>query len=333
MKYGLALDCIFRQCEAFRDGSNLEQVFGFLRSIDVRTVEINAFKRFEFDDEIYEKKLRFLGKLQDMSVTLHNGAHELCSLDEDERLATVRRICAEIELNARFFQPELIVLHPGPPTATEEQRRERYARLRESTLPILECCERHGVKIVYENMRHQYPLPDYPSLIALLGEEEFQRVLKEEPLRAFPRVGGLISRLLEFVRSFGTEMIGLCIDTGHTNISEGEALPEKIRESGPTLYHVHTSDNFGINDNHLPPGSADIDWQAVYAALEEIGYPGAVLLEMTAKFEDPGDYTTENILAIVRADHDHYCARGARELSLDEESGRTCKRLRAEGPR
>ena len=333
MRYGLALDCIFRACEAFRNGGNLDRIFQVLRSLNVRTVEINAFRRFEFDEDVYEKKLRFLSSLTDISVTLHNGNHELSSLDNDLRLKHVRLVCSQIEFNARFFQPELIVLHPGPPIATDEQRAAMYARLRESTLPILDCCQEHGVKLVYENMRCQYPTPDNPQLRALLGEDEFNRVLEEDPMKPFPRLGGNIARLLEFVRSFHTPAIGLCIDTGHAHISEGDALADGVRLCGKHLFHVHTSDNFGINDNHLPPGMGKINWKTFYAALHKIAFPGTVLLEITPTSAEPAELTTERILALVEEDCKHFSARGDYPLHLDEDTAILCERLKQEGPR
>jgi sugar phosphate isomerase/epimerase len=333
MKYGLALDCMFRSCEAFRDGSNLEQVFERLRSLGIDTVEINAYRRFEHDEDIYERKLRLLGSMPDITVTLHRGNHDLSSLDEDRRLEQVRVVCSVIEYNARFLQPHLIVLHPGSPTASQEEVDRRYDQLRKSTLPILDCCEKHGVRLVYENMRLQYPTPGNGELTQLLGEEELSRVLAEEPMRAFPRVGSYISRLLAFVRSFDTDRIGLCIDTGHANISEGKALPDKIKECGPTLHHVHTSDNFGINDNHMQPGAANVDWRAFYAALEAIDYQGIVMLEITPKFQDPADLTTEGILQLVEEDHKHFVARGDCLPQLDPETVRLQDIWRHEGPK
>ena len=96
---------------------------------------------------------------------------------------------------------------------------------------------------------------------------------------------------------------------------------------------VLQQDDFGINDNHLQPGTADVEWRSLYAALEAINYPGAVLLEIVPPFQDPADATTENILRIVEEDHKHYMARGDCSPHLDPDTLQLRGAWRQEGPR
>ena len=65
----------------------------------------------------------------------------------------------------------------------------------------------------------------------------------------------------------------LLLDVGHTHVNTrkdrmGEFLDDPV--VGSRLAHVHASDNNGLGDLHLPPGTGNIDWPAVFAALREI---------------------------------------------------------------
>ena len=332
MRYGLALDCIFRECEAFKTMTRFDEAIRRVRGLGVETIEIEVHRRYEYTDETWERKLALLSSEAGLTVTLHHGDPKISSLDNDVRLESVSGVCSGIERTTRFLQAELIVLHPGGPVADEAERERRYERLGESTREILDACAEHDVKVAYENMRFQYPLPDYPGLVRLVGERELERLVREEPMRAFPRVGSSTPRLLEFVRSFDTDALGVCIDTGHANISEGRALPERIRLCADKLHHVHTSDNFGINDDHLPPGMADIDWHATYAALEDIGYGGTVLLEIIPRSGGASGVAVEDVLRLVERDVAHFRARGRAPLPLRTEEEALAERLKRQGP-
>jgi sugar phosphate isomerase/epimerase len=308
MNYGVALDCLFRDNDDFKKGVNLEEILDCFKTINVNTVEINSYRRFEIDQNIYDRKLRLLGEQNDFEITLHNGNHNLSSLDEEKRENQIKAVIEQLEYNRRFLNPELIVLHPGDPVLDDNDRDKRYAVLRESSLKLLEYCSKYNIKIVYENMRDQYPTPENMQLIDILGRDEFERVFKEEPNRRFPRLGGRISELLKFVRSFNSDLIGLCIDTGHANISEGNRMNQLIEECGKTLWHVHTSDNFGRNDDHLPPGAATIDWEKFYQSLNNINYAGTVLLEIVSKFKK---CSTTELLNIIKEDNKLFNANGS----------------------
>ncbi|MFH1416367.1 MAG: sugar phosphate isomerase/epimerase [Elusimicrobiota bacterium] len=64
-----------------------------------------------------------------------------------------------------------------------------------------------------------------------------------------------IEEMIDIAREFGT---GICLDTGHANISGmGAVLAEEVIEKTEEL-HLH--DNFGEKDEHLPVGDGNIDW-------------------------------------------------------------------------
>ena len=74
--------------------------------------------------------------------------------------------------------------------------------------------------------------------------------------------------------------IGICWDTGHGNIS-AQAQYESLKLVSPRLKMLHINDNYAEDDLHLAPFLGTVDWQAVSKALHEIGYHGAINLEVT----------------------------------------------------
>jgi sugar phosphate isomerase/epimerase len=74
--------------------------------------------------------------------------------------------------------------------------------------------------------------------------------------------------------------IGLNIDTGHAQI-HGMQPAEAIRLMGKRLLTTHLQDNFGKNDDHLPPGCGTIDWPATLDALREVQYQRMLMVEIS----------------------------------------------------
>jgi len=80
---------------------------------------------------------------------------------------------------------------------------------------------------------------------------------------------------LELLDAVGLPSVRLMVDTFHMNIEE-PSIPGAIRQAAPYLAHVHFADS-----NRRAPGWGHLDFQAVAAALREIGYNRAIGLEMT----------------------------------------------------
>ncbi len=71
---------------------------------------------------------------------------------------------------------------------------------------------------------------------------------------------------------------GVLIDTGHA-LWVGEDLPIAVRQVGDRLKHVHLGDTPGPVEADLPPGWHH-DFTAFMRAIDEIGYRGAMALDM-----------------------------------------------------
>lgn len=67
--------------------------------------------------------------------------------------------------------------------------------------------------------------------------------------------------------------VGLLYDTFHAHIEEKDQAAA-IRTAGRHIRHFHSCEN-----DRGTPGSGQVDWPAVFPALREIGYDGALVIE------------------------------------------------------
>ncbi|HYX88257.1 MAG TPA: sugar phosphate isomerase/epimerase family protein [Gaiellaceae bacterium] len=78
--------------------------------------------------------------------------------------------------------------------------------------------------------------------------------------------------------------VGLHLDVAHANLlrlaGEPNRTVELLAAFGDRLLHVHVSDNFGVEDLHLPLGAGSIDWPVVIAALKRARWDGTVTIEI-----------------------------------------------------
>ena len=122
--------------------------------------------------------------------------------------------------------------------------------------PYIEAAKKAGVRIAVENMI------------------DFGR-------RHRRYCAGDIYELIDLVDTINDPDVGMCIDTGHANIS-GMRAADAIRAAGKRLIAIHANDNnskAGL-DQHLLPFFGDIDWPAVMQALADIGYTGHFTYEI-----------------------------------------------------
>ena len=66
------------------------------------------------------------------------------------------------------------------------------------------------------------------------------------------------------LKEYPADVVGLCYDSGHGNISWSETPPiglEKIEAHKERLFALHLHDNDGHGDQHQPPFFGTIDWE------------------------------------------------------------------------
>jgi len=87
----------------------------------------------------------------------------------------------------------------------------------------------------------------------------------------------------DFVRSFHSDYVRVCIDLNHSNIKED--LAHVAKNCDGIIAHIHVSDNHGLEEEHLPPGKGIIDFPRAFKALRKAGYTGPLNLEVNCPVE------------------------------------------------
>ena len=114
---------------------------------------------------------------------------------------------------------------------------------------------------------------------------------------AIENCGENIDELLAIIDAVDSDSLGVCLDTGHLNLINGDQ-GEFIRKCGSKLLALHIADNLGANDDHMLPCSVGtVDWNDVISALKEIGYKGLF------NFEVPGERNCSPDIRLAKLDY------------------------------
>jgi len=104
--------------------------------------------------------------------------------------------------------------------------------------------------------------------------DEFSIDLALEPLNRFETFFmTTVDEASRFCAAVGHPRIGILLDTFHTNIEEKD-VPNAFLSANGQLKHVH----IGENDRGIP-GTGHTDFSGILKALEQIGYPGSLVIE------------------------------------------------------
>ncbi len=214
-----------------------------------------------FCQDGYKEYAMEIRKAADNAGIVCNQAHAPfpSSVGDPEKDAAIyQQIIRAMEI-ASIAGAAIIVVHPlqhltyatpGNPEILEEMNIAFY----KSLIPY---CEQFGIHVAVENMWQ------YDSRQACIVDSTCSRA--EEFCRYIDRVNS-------------SWIVG-CLDIGHVPLV-GEDLPRIIRMLGRNrLKALHVHDNNLTQDSHALPYTMSIDFDAVTAALKEIGYTGDVTFE------------------------------------------------------
>lgn len=96
-----------------------------------------------------------------------------------------------------------------------------------------------------------------------------------------------VEELLSLVTKLSPDHFGICLDTGHLNLTEKNPR-HFILAAGKYLRALHIADNEGETDQHLMPyGRGNVDIAAVVQALREIDYHGYFNYEIPGERKAP----------------------------------------------
>jgi sugar phosphate isomerase/epimerase len=98
---------------------------------------------------------------------------------------------------------------------------------------------------------------------------------------------GSAAQMCDLLAALDSPLVGVNLDIGHV-VCAGEDPAEAVRALRGRIWNVHLEDIRGRIHEHLIPGEGDVDFRAVFSALEETGYDGFVTLELYPYADDPG---------------------------------------------
>ena len=220
--------------------------FPFLKGVELlyeagyRTIEIS---RKNPDTGKEKKILNDMGiKVWSIHGTLGNGS---ASLSEDERKKAVASEYLRME-DTSVFAPCPYVVH----YLHRYNNREHGVAFRKSLEELHEKAIELGLNIAVETVPYK------------------PRMNERHPFSV---------EIAEFVRSFKSPNLSLCIDINHSNINEN--LEDVARNCKGVISTIHVSDNHGEWEDHLPPGEGIIKLPGVLRELRNCGYSGPCNIE------------------------------------------------------
>ena len=167
------------------------------------------------------------------------------ALNEEDRKAVVRRICALIRSHADMMAPH-VTLHASnePPLAEHPARMDQVCRSIEEMIPLAE--ELHfSVNVEY-----------------------------------LPRtcIGNCAAELQNIMRRFNPEHVGICMDVNHV-MDRWREVPDIIAELAPRIRTFHINDYDGIDEMHWFPGQGILDWPAIMREIRKIDHDVLLIFE------------------------------------------------------
>ena len=179
---------------------------------------------------------------------VYGPGRNLVSADAAERAATAAYVRTLIDAAARLGSP--VVGGPAYGAVGKTPAADPAARRRERDLAAAEL----------------------RPLAAYAGERGVRLAL--EPLNRFETdLINVVEQGLALVEAVGSIHLGLHLDTFHMHLEERDSAAA-IRRAGDRLFHFHACEN-----DRGVPGRGQVAWPAVAAALTDVGYDGAVVIE------------------------------------------------------
>jgi sugar phosphate isomerase/epimerase len=249
----------FGSCNEMFEGWDLERQFRFLAETGYKGIELAPFTIAKSVTEVppaRRSEIASLARRYGVEVIgLHwllVGPDGMYITDPDaevrrrtvEYLKELMRFCADVEGKVMVFgSPKQRNVQPG---VTREQARDWLIEGFSAALPV---AEQAGVTLCLEPL----PPPDCNFIQTT-----------REAIDVIDAIHHPNLRLVLDVKS-------MCGEQALT----GDAIPDIIRRAAPYVGHVQANDaNLGY------PGSGDVDFVPIFAALKEVGYDGFVSIEV-----------------------------------------------------
>jgi sugar phosphate isomerase/epimerase len=259
----------------------------FENSVDISKNEINCIKNSGFDfieissfHCVSPEMLAYIKNLGMKISSIHSNFLQtnLSSLDEVSRSGSLQILKSNI-LTAKSLGADIVVVHPGGWSIDKSSLNAKINNVISSFAEIANFANLNDVRVAIENLPPEFMCDCIEDMHRVLNG--VRRIIRDR------------------------DSIGICLDTGHANLSN--MLPEYISAFGKDIITMHMHDNEGYkggnrakaeDDMHNIPGSGSIDWKDVYKNLYKNGYGNMLILELTASHKS--EKNIEKILTKAR---------------------------------
>ena len=212
---------------------------------------------YEMNQPNYRETAQHLRRVADECGIVCNQSHapfHSSTADPEETAAIFRKIVRAMEI-ASILGAKIIIVHPKQHLlykGNEETLKQMNLEFYRDLIPY---AQKFNIKVAVENMWQFYE--DRINYSTCAKPEEFVSYLDE----------------------INSEWIVGCLDVGHTAIVN-EDLPNMIHALGSKrLQALHVHDTDFVSDQHTLPFMSKMDFEAICAALADIGYEGDITLE------------------------------------------------------
>lgn len=209
----------------------------YLNFINENRINLEIFFSASHLDNIKENDMAILlEKLQySPSFTLHAPFMDLSpgAVDKRIRKVTLERFLQVFKV-AEALKPKIVVFHSGYEKWKYAHRIDIWIEGSLKTWgPCLKRATEIGTKIAIENI-----FEDEPTNLRLLMEK------------------------------IGSELFGICFDTGHCNLFTRVPLEEWLQQLKPYIIELHLHDNNKTFDDHLAIGDGTFDFDTLFTNLK-----------------------------------------------------------------
>jgi sugar phosphate isomerase/epimerase len=97
-----------------------------------------------------------------------------------------------------------------------------------------------------------------------------------------------------FLGKVDSPWLGANLDIGHSYVAR-ENIKEVVESLADKIFHVHLEDISGRKHFHLVPGQGDIDFDAIFSALQSQSYKGYVTVELYSYPGNPAEIAAQAI--------------------------------------
>jgi sugar phosphate isomerase/epimerase len=238
----------------FPESDISEQTYALLRQCQIAAIEIGTEHAGPAlaERSPCTKLIALADQVSPYIYSLHapyKPDRDLSLLDEQRRLVAVGHTEAALELASRLGA-SVVTIHGSEEPILMSERPARREQTRKSLASLVTKASRLNLRLALETMPPEW----IPAGV----------------VEAFDAVQGL-----------DPNVIGFCLDTNHSNLTDD--LAETVRALGSRIWNVHLSDNDGLNQRHWMPFQGVIDWEALMTSLCEVNYTGPLVYEVNPR--------------------------------------------------